>query len=75
MGRIVMIDKITVKIDVEFLEKECKEHIEAIRKEAFEAGVDCSDYIQSTGVPWEDAFDQWVEYNTRELSDERESKL
>jgi hypothetical protein len=33
-----MIDKITVKIDVEFLEKECKEHIEAIRKEAFENG-------------------------------------
>jgi hypothetical protein len=33
-----MFDKMTVTIDVKFLEKECKEHIEKIRKEAFESG-------------------------------------
>jgi DNA-binding SARP family transcriptional activator len=65
-----MFDKMTVTIDVKFLEKECKEHIEKIRKEAFEAGVGCYEYIESTGVPWEDAFDQWIEHNTREVSDD-----
>ncbi len=37
-------------------------HYEERLKQAFLAGMDCYEYVEKTGVPQDDAFDQWLEY-------------